>query len=277
MPINVSNLGVVQETLLIPLAARSIASSRYPNLDFSDDISVETLKSLKADTDRFTSNRSSMMGCILRAKWFDNVARQFLAQNTNGLCVSLGSGLDARALRIGIDRYPNAKWIDIDFPDVIKIRKEVIPQNPQVEHLAHDITDIAWMNLLPWADNQPALFLSEGVFMYLLPEEGKKLITSLGAKADEKSAYTELAADYASPLMVKSSNKHPTVSKTQARFRWGIKKPTQLLNLDQKLRLSENSDFAMKLGPSIITIKILYWLLSGGRRFYGLMHFKRPQ
>ena len=272
------NLSGVQETLLIPLAARAIAPTRYPEIDFCDQLSAKALVTLNIDVSRFTSDDSTMRRCLLRAKWFDGIARKFLDKHPEGLCVSLGAGLDNRALRIGIDRYPKANWIDVDLPDVMDLRHRVFPEHSQVQDLTCDITSLDWMDVTSWKKGRPVLFLAEGVLMFLLPKLGKKLIATLGRVADQKSSYIELAFNYVSPTMVKFGHRNKSVSQTQAVFRWGIKRPSVFMAIDPKLSLIEHSDVAAKIGGRIILIKILYAVLTFGCRLYGLMHFRRnPQ
>ena len=253
-----------------------MAAKKYPHLGFRDDVAAETIRRLDADLDRFETDHASMIGSILRAAWFDTIATTFLKTHPDGLCVSLGSGLDARAQRIGLPEYPEADWVDIDFPDVAALRQSVLLGLPRLHLIAHDITNLDWVDKTPWSAERPVLILSEGVFMYLEADKGEYLVAALGQAANRKSSEMHLAFDYASPAMVRFSSKHPTVSKTDARFKWGLKSPKALRALDPQLDLIEHTDIMAKSGLQATMMKYIYAVLTGGRRFYGMAHFRRP-
>ena len=273
---SVADLGVVEETLLIPLVARAIADRDHPQLGFRDAAAEKTIERLGVDPARFSFDRSSMIGSVLRASWFDAVATQFLRRHPAGLCVSLGSGLDARAQRIGIDRFPKARWVDVDFPQVVALRQAVLPEMSQVTALGCDITDPSWLSQIDWPKGHPALFLSEGVLMYLDPADGYGLVLDIVRAAKARTAEIELCFDYSSPMMVRFSRRHPSVSKTRASFTWGIRTPHIFTRLDPRLEIVEHTDIMSECGAFPRLSKALYAVFTLGRRFYGMVRLRRP-
>jgi len=270
-----SDLGVVQETLLIPLAARAAAARHWPELGFADAIAEDLVARLDADTDRFLVDTPSMVGSILRAQWFDRLASDFIQRHPDGLCVDLGAGLDTRGQRIDACAGPGIDWIDIDLADVTRLRKALLPHHPRIRTLTADITKGAWLDRLPWTACRPVLMMAEGVLMYLEPAAAKGLIAGICAAADARGAALEFAFDYASPMMVRQGRQHPSVAKTRAEFRWGLYHPRDLKRIDPRLRLVDHADIMPFAGILTAMMCMTYTVMSGGRLYYGLARFRR--
>jgi len=273
--ISVASLSQVPETLLIPLVARAIAPDLNPDLGFFDPIAKAIVDRTDAGPDRFTRDRATMRGCIVRAQWFDRIAADFLHRHPNGLCVSLGSGLDVRAHRIGLSVSKGAEWVDVDFAEVVELRRRLIPPLAGAISLVADLNQPGWIDGLPWTPLRPALFLSEGVMIYFTPIQAEELIRRLCAAADKRNARIELAFDYVSPLMMRRSHHHLAVGKTRARFAWPLKRPTDLLPLDPKLKFLDEVDIASRSGPAAGIISLAHRALTYGRRVYAAAHFER--
>ena len=96
------------ETLLIPLYGR--AQMSHQGL-ISDSYAGETLNLIDYDFSRLKIPKKLQVFMALRCAILDDFTKDFLSQHPNTLIISLGSGLDARYLRIG----GYQKWIDLDF------------------------------------------------------------------------------------------------------------------------------------------------------------------
>lgn len=60
----------------------------------------------------------------MRARTFDDWVRKMLAICQNATVLHIGCGLDSRILRVGAS---GVLWYDLDFPEVIAMRKSIIP------------------------------------------------------------------------------------------------------------------------------------------------------
>jgi O-methyltransferase involved in polyketide biosynthesis len=265
----------VSETLLIPLAARMIAPTRHPDLQFRDDEAIRIGAALGFDPGRFADDTGSMRGSVIRASWFDRIARTFVERHPDGLCLSIGSGLDNRPARIGLPA--TVDWIDIDFAAVVRLREAVIPRTDNLRTLtASEAEPLAWMDAVGWSAGRPVLVLVEGVMMYLAPAEGVGLLRTLVARATDAGAPVELAADFASPLMVRQSRRNPSVAQTGARFHWAVARPEAVGQIAPGLTLIAQGDVMRRCGISFRVIAVLYRLLTG-RPIYFCAHYRyRP-
>lgn len=267
-----STLAGVPETLLITLAARLMANRQNPDLQFADAAAEEVGRAIGFDPARFAGDRASMRGCVARGQWFDQVVQRFLQDHPDGLVVSIGSGLDTRANRL---RPPaGADWVDIDFPEVIALRDAYVTGLPNVTMVAANGTRVSdWAESIAWREGRPVMAIAEGVSMYLQPDEAQAWLRGLIAQAEARGSSLTLALDLASPFMVRQSHRHPSVSKTGARFWWGVKRPQELTELCPQLRLIETYDIARQCGPMALLVASAYRLLTFGRPIYSCALF----
>lgn len=86
----------------------------------------------------------------------------------------LGCGLDSRYERLG---SPELDWINLDFPEVIALRKQLFESRQNVKELAMSALD---PKLLDQPDPQrPTLFVAEGLLMYLPRAQIRQLFRML--------------------------------------------------------------------------------------------------
>jgi methyltransferase (TIGR00027 family) len=155
--------------ILIDAKAIEITRRLNPRLASSP---VRLLRSL-------ASGRISQQLCVhlaLRAGQYDAYARQFLARFPEGSIVNLGCGLDTRNYRVD---NGHANFFDLDLPEVIRFKRDYVDENPRYRMIAASIFDYTWMDLVEQMGSRPALFLAEGVFMYLDPDKVRALFVDL--------------------------------------------------------------------------------------------------
>ena len=105
-------LGVVQETLLIPLYFRAKETQRWRGM-CRDPWAVEIINSLDYDFRRFDSPWLQM-DVAIRTEIFDEQVQAFLARHAAPLVINLGAGLDGRFFRRLEGRV---LWVCFDIPD----------------------------------------------------------------------------------------------------------------------------------------------------------------
>ena len=160
-----TELGAVQRTLFIPLAARARETGRRrPAL--RDPKAVEMVRSIDFDEAAYGRRWGPGFVTVLRTLVFDWWVRQFLAQHPAGTVVELGTGLNTR-----FERTDNgtAHWVDLDLPDTIELRRRFFEDTDRRQMIAASLTGEDWIAAV---EQRPApyFFVSEGVLVYL-PEE----------------------------------------------------------------------------------------------------------
>ena len=169
----------VQETLIIPLFARKVCSELYPDL-YRDETAVRLIDQLDYDFSETEKNSRSLMqrfGSLEVAMRQYDLAfevRDYLKDHPNAAVVNLGCGLDStgRACDNG-----SCKIYNLDFPDVITVRNELLPVGEREENIPCDLNDTAWFSKIDATGG--AIFFAADVFYYFLTEQVKTLVQSM--------------------------------------------------------------------------------------------------
>ena len=169
----------VQETLIIPLFARKVCSELYPNL-FQDETAVRLIDQLDYDFSETEKKSRSLMqrfGSLEVAMRQYDLAfevRDYLKNHPNAAVVNLGCGLDStgKACDNG-----NCKIYNLDFPDVIAVRNELLPSGDREQNIPCDLNDTAWFSEVDTSGG--AVFFASGVFYYFLTEQVKALVQAM--------------------------------------------------------------------------------------------------
>jgi O-methyltransferase involved in polyketide biosynthesis len=110
----------------------------------------------------------------MRAWVFDRWTEEQLRAAADAVVLHLGCGMDTRVLRVD---NGNHMWYDIDFPDVIRQRKEYFTETSRYQMVGTDIRDPQWLEALP--EKSTAIVVMEGISMYLQPEELRQVLRDL--------------------------------------------------------------------------------------------------
>lgn len=174
------NLGIVQETLLLPLAAR-VAESKRSHGAVNDPKSIEVAQKINFNYRKVAKDITPLgvVSLAYRARRFDELIRDFLEQHPKGIVLTLGAGLDTSYYRCDNGQ---AKWFDLDLEDSLALREQLLPPpNDRVQYLRKSLFDISWIDDI--GDIQNGLFIQvAGVLPYLEEEDVKNLITILSKK-----------------------------------------------------------------------------------------------
>ena len=169
----------VQETLIIPLFARKVCSELYPDL-YRDETAVRLIDQIDYDFSEAEKNSRSLMqrfGSLEVAMRQNDLAFEvldYLKGHPNAAVVNLGCGLDStgRACDNG-----SCKIYNLDFPDVIAVRNELLPAGDREQNIPCDLNDTAWFSEVDTSGG--AVFFASGVFYYFLTEQVKVLVQSM--------------------------------------------------------------------------------------------------
>ena len=169
----------VQETLILPLYSRKVCTELYPNL-YRDETAVRLLDQIDYDFSEVEKNSRSLMqrfGSLEVAMRQNDLAfevREYLKAHLNAAVVNLGCGLDGtgRSCDNG-----SCKIYNLDFPDVIAVRNELLPAGEREKNIPCDLNDTAWFSQIDASGG--AVFFASGVFYYFLTEQVKALVQAM--------------------------------------------------------------------------------------------------
>jgi len=269
-----NKLSGVSETLLIPLVGRALASKQYPELGFSDPLATQMIEQIDFDASRLAKSKQVVAGGAIRAKLFDDVARKFFAQHPTGTGISLGAGLCTRFHRLD---NGTLQWIDLDLPEVIELKRKLLPETSRYRIIAKSLLDFSWivqmMDQIKVAPDSPVLIISEGVFLYFDALEIKKLITQAAAVFPVNS---EMLLDYCHPFLAKNSRRLTPVKNKVASFRWVIRSPKEIETWDNRLKLLRTISITGNIsGVAGMVARAFKWMT--GKHVYAIAHFRKIQ
>jgi methyltransferase (TIGR00027 family) len=144
---------------------------------------------------------------IVRTAVFDEIVKDAVQNRKADLVVNLAAGLDARPWRLPLP--PSLHWVDVDLPGILHYKTETLKGETPVcryEAVPVDLTDVAVRQELfarLGASSSRAIVLSEGLLIYLAPEQVAALATDLHAQP----SFAEWLIDIASPQLLKRMEK----------------------------------------------------------------------
>jgi len=172
----------VQETLVIPLFGRLVCSERFPEL-FSDPEAKRICDSLDydfADKRKKMESAAGLFGALEVAQRQYDLrceVEDYLRNHPKAAVVNLGCGLDDT-----FSKADNGLCIgcNIDLPDVIRVRNELLPDTGREQNLACDLNDYSWMDQIDASGG--AVFFAAGVFYYFKTDDVKKLFSAMAER-----------------------------------------------------------------------------------------------
>lgn len=209
------------ETLLIPLYGKARESNNKTPI-LIDEKAIEIISQIDYD---FTSlkipEKTNIMMC-LRAKLIDNFVKTYLGKNEESIALHLGCGLDSRYERLG-NSYVD--WYDIDFPEVIDLRRRFYEETDHYHMIGSSVTEQEWLEKIPQGKKK-YIVIAEGLFMYLKEAEIKRLINKL----TERIGSFILIFDSFSTFAARRVKNHPSIKETGATIHWGIDNQKEIEN-----------------------------------------------
>ena len=194
----------VQETLVIPLYGRKKCSELYPDL-FQDETAVRLIGQIDYDFSALERKAGSLMqrfGFLEAAMRQNDLAweaRDYLKSHPNAAVVNLGCGLDSTGRRCD---NGTCKIYNLDFPDVIAARNELLPAGEREENIPCDLNDTAWFARIDAAGG--AVFFAAGVFYYFLTEQVRTLVQKMAKAFPGGRLVFDAANQKAVKLMLKT-------------------------------------------------------------------------
>ncbi|MDG4668392.1 class I SAM-dependent methyltransferase [Mycobacterium sp. 236(2023)] len=209
------------QTMLATLYAKALDADEPDSL-LNDTWARDIVAQIDYDWSATTITRRTAPSVTIRSAHFDSWTKEFLAANRNAVVLHAGCGLDSRYFRIqpgdGVD------WYDIDYPEVIALRRRFYPKTPGNHVIAASATDPAWLSEIP--DDRPALLIGEGLTMYLTKADGLALLRRVVGRFPSG----ELQFDAFNWLGIKAQWTNSVVRRSGSTLHWAIDGPGDILD-----------------------------------------------
>ena len=205
-PIFIEDFPAVSNTALMTLYCRAMDYRRKSSIlhdQFSDNLYSRikfNWKKVKAKL-----HLHDYILTAVRGRKFDRMCLSFLEKHRDGIIVSLGAGLDYRFVRIDNSA---CRFVEIDLPEVISFKTQLIPANSRNILIGSSILDYSWITQvqdLHTSLQAPVFFIAEGLIPYFDKKEIRELFQNIGRAFPQSEIFYDVCGDRTYKMMSKHS------------------------------------------------------------------------
>ncbi len=223
-----------KETMLMTLSGRAL-QSQWKDPILRDPWAEDAMRHIDYDISKAYKGVGSWsfwgaIGCTIiatRAATFDLLTNRFLADHPDAVVLQVGCGMDSRVYRI--NPPAGVQWYDVDYPDVIDLRRQLFPEREAYHLIGAPLDDLGWLDEVP--RDRPGLLIAEGVLHYLNEAEVKALLNGVVAHFTGG----QMVFDICNSMIVKRTGAN--VGGTGATYKWGLDDPQDIRRLEPELDL----------------------------------------
>ncbi|HBQ46446.1 MAG TPA: class I SAM-dependent methyltransferase [Ruminococcaceae bacterium] len=234
------DLSSVHETLLLPLWGRAEAA-KMKNPILKDRQAAELVEHIDYDFSKFRPQfrRLEILILALRAREFDSIIRDFIQDHPGATVVNIGAGLDTTFYRVNNGRI---KWYDLDVPQVIRLRSELLPKPPEAAAIPKSMFDESFLDDIA-APRDGILFLAGGVLMYFDEAKVREFLAMLARRFPGG----EIVFDSIAPSILRAVSRMVQRSGISgAEMKWGIRSAAEMEHWGLGLKLLEQYPVSFK-------------------------------
>ena len=206
----------VNKTLYIPLYGKALVSQKHMILE--DQKAIDIWEKEGFELKRKSKSKYLAYFMSMRARVFDDWLTQQLDHNKDCAVIHIGCGLDSRCLRVSTD----VEWYDIDFKEVIEVRKKYYTETDTYHMIGSDIRDMSW----DFIHTKNVIVVMEGISMYMKYDD----IEALFYKLSEHFDHILLMMDCYSEFGAKMSKYKNPVNEVGVSDVYGLDHPDTLNN-----------------------------------------------
>ncbi len=139
--------------------------------------------------------------------------KEYLKKHPKATIVNLGCGLDetGKSCDNGICHIVN-----VDFPDVMSVRKQLISEMDREKNIACDLRDYSWMDEVNGSNG--IIFFAAGVFHYFKKDEVKSLVLELSKRYSGGCLVFDSVGKRGLKLMMSKTLKNMGISDVEGLF-----------------------------------------------------------
>lgn len=170
-------LGVVEDTLYVPMLGRIYASERCKRILYDRKALSLKAKMPKGLVENDTQTQYTYLASASRSANMDRYIADFMRRKPNGLIVQLGCGLETTYYR---NDNGHIQWYAVDLPNVIAYRRSLLPEAEREKYVEGDAFSSEWIERIRGEHPDSPLFVTaSGLFYYFEEKKVLKLIRML--------------------------------------------------------------------------------------------------
>jgi O-methyltransferase involved in polyketide biosynthesis len=240
----------VAETLLFTLYARAL-ETQQPQPLLQDETALAMLQHLDYDFAKLDGAWKTLTGTVIRAIEIDRLVQAFLDQHPHAVVINLASGLCTRYCRL---QTKGVHWYEVDFPEVIALRRQFLPEHEQYHFVPSSVLEFSWMDKIQRHTQQPLLVLMEGFCMYLTEAENQKLLLEI----QHRFSPVELIFDVHSRDYAPSVQKTDAVTRTNAILKSGLDRAQEITSWTSGVTILSETSLSRQL--ALYPQRLPWWI-----------------
>lgn len=225
------------KTLFIPLYGKAMMSREG---FFEDKTAENIVSSCGYDFSDVDRSKKLAIYMAMRAMQYDELTEQFLGRYGDSIVIHLGCGLDSRCRRV---KSSPKCWYDLDFPDVIELRRGYYSDSDTYKMISSSVTDLSWLDKIEY-NGERVLVIAEGLSMYLTEDEVVSLVNALGERFGNEKKVNLLMDAYSDKAAKLSKYKNP-INKVDAQISFSMSDPSLLENRCDNARCVLDKDIIL--------------------------------
>lgn len=172
-----SKLGVVEDTLYVPMLGRIYASENCKHVLY-DKKALEIKSGMPEGLiENDTQTQYTYLASASRSANMDRYIHDFMERKPQGIIVQLGCGLETTFYR---NDNGHTLWYGVDLPHVIEYRKELLPETEREKYIAGSAFEKEWIEKIREEHkDEPILVTASGLFYYFEEENVLELMKIL--------------------------------------------------------------------------------------------------
>ena len=233
--------GSVQETLIIPLYGRKLCAEQFPTL-YQDKYAAMICDRIDYDFSQFKSMENKAMyqfggleGAMREKDMLWEIA-DYLNIHPKAAVVNLGCGLNmtGRTADNGTCHIYN-----LDFPNVIEARNEIIPAGDREENIPCDLNDFSWMDQIDPSNG--VVLYAAGVFHYFTTQQIKDMVLAMAEKFPSGKLVFDTVGKFGRDVLMKGTLKSMGMDDVSGLF--CVSKQSELEGWSPKVRLVSRKSY----------------------------------
>ena len=237
-------LSGVPETMLQTIYAR--AKETKTRGAITDNKAVEIIDRLDYDFSMADKDAAMHSGVIARTIVLDKLVKTYLAGHGGAVVVNIACGLDTRCYRMS----DYSHWYNLDLPETIAVREKLLPESRKISQITMSAMD-DWGGEIKGTSTD-VLVIIEGLTMYLLESDVKRIFDVIAARFDRATVLVETM----NPMVVKRF-KEKSIEASKAKFSWGVKNGAALAALLPDFRFVEEHSLCEGTAEFVSIYKLL--------------------
>jgi O-methyltransferase involved in polyketide biosynthesis len=240
----------VMSTMVAPLWARAYYGAKNPDIlvDKSAEKIFEQVKALYPDNEyefsllyKFVDEMAGL-SFIIRARTYDDLIKKYIKNHPSAIIVNLGCGLDPSFSRVDNGLI---KWYDLDLPEAIEFRKQLISEDTRNRFIPKSIFDASWYEDIEYTPEKGILFFAAGLINYFTEEQVTSFFQSISARFSDSQFIFDNPSTFGNKIVNKRMKK---LGVTGSDFQFAVDDPIEkFAKISQNIHVIDSFSFYSRI------------------------------